>query len=255
MIAGVVALIVAVHVIKIVMEEDYVDSFASESPALLALMIALVSLLISHRMFTEQRRMRQAGTDPVVIVHLTKREDSPSMIMLSISNVGAGAALNVLVKPTQKLDERFKGRVITDPMLVKHPIGVIPQNEAVEYHFGAGHMLLGDDPVPPFDVDVEYSDIDGFPHHQTMTIDVRGLEHQGVYKPSLSRIADSLEKVETAAEAGLSSTKPRYVVTQTIEEKQAVDEEKQAAHEERQPIYQRQLEDARAASQKQKDKE
>ena len=99
-------------------------------PTMMSLLVATISAYFSYHALKEQRRARQAGTDPVILVHLGKREDAPTMIMLDISNVGAGAAMNVSLHfekdPTRALFEQAK--TLTDLSKLDRPIRVIPQD-------------------------------------------------------------------------------------------------------------------------------
>ena len=55
-----------------------------------AVAVAFVSLLIAFNAFIEQRRIRQAGTDPVLIAHLRPDDDEPMLVHLAITTVGGG---------------------------------------------------------------------------------------------------------------------------------------------------------------------
>lgn len=214
MIAGVVVLIGLVHVIKTVAERDLAISFIDESPALLALIIALVSLFISYKMFIEQRLMRQAGTDPVVLVHLGTREDARILSTLEIENVGAGAAINVTVRLKTDVGDFFPDRIITNLSEIQ-PMRAIPQGRSKSFNFGVGHELLAQPPIPPINFEVSYENIDGERIINTQTINVIELTGQRADDSLMARATKGLEAIAKETAAIASPKVPREVVTET----------------------------------------
>ena len=99
-------------------------------PTVLSVLIATISLYVSNFALKEQRKSRQAGTDPIILVHLGQREDAPLMVMLVISNVGTGAARNVkLIFDHDQIGPLVDSkRLITDLRALVHPFKVIPQD-------------------------------------------------------------------------------------------------------------------------------
>lgn len=175
-----------------------------ENPELItsfvALFVAFSSLLISYNSLIEQRRMRQAGTDPVVLVHLGSREDAPILSTLEISNVGAGAAKDVSVELETKLSETDLSRLVFDPRKIRYPIKVIPHGHSISYNFGLGNRLLSSekdqtDALPPLTFLVSYKDIEGTEHSEKQIVDVRELTQQRADTPSLPKIERHLEKL------------------------------------------------------------
>lgn len=171
-------------------------------PSLLALLVALVSLLISYSALSEQRMMRQAGTDPVILVHLDKRKDAQMLTTFEISNVGAGAAQNVRISVDKESDFFTTYEVLTDLASLSHPIRAIPQGKSISFNFGIGFKLLGQNdagvPVPPFEVTVAYEDIEGTPYVSKQAIDVRELHQQSAHQVPSSRVAASLERLASS---------------------------------------------------------
>lgn len=193
-------------------------------PATAALLVALTSLLIAYNALVEQRRMRQAGTDPVVLVHLEKRADDPSMIQLAISNVGAGAALNVRAK-LKNSDDVASERVLTKlDKLGDHAVRVIRQSESIGYPLHVGNKLLTDPPLPPFGVTVEYENIEGRRVVQSFEIDVRELNGQSAYKPPETRIARALEKIRDVQSKMVNQDGSIDAVIETLNDKREREE-------------------------------
>lgn len=186
-------------------------------PTALTLLVAFVSLLFSYYALSEQRKTRQAGTDPVILVHLDKREDARVLSTLEIRNVGAGAALDVHVKPTTDLSEFIPDRIITDFTRL-HPIRTIPQDHSVSFNFGMGHILLKEPIVKPLEFSVEYKDIEGNLYSSTQTIDVRELGEQRADESLDTRVAKATESIAKSLMDSQSGHKPIGVLTQTLGE-------------------------------------
>jgi hypothetical protein len=196
-------------------------------PAVGTLMVAFVSVLLSYSALAEQRRARQAGTDPVILVHFGQRKDAPSMVTLEITNVGAGAAQNVVValqneRVRQLLDEE---RITTNFSEISHPIRTIPQDRSVSYNFGVGFDLLKEPYPQPIEVKVSYDDIDGNAYTSAQVLDVLELRWQRADKPIDARIASAIEKLEKEVSKLASDRKRFFTVVQKVEDHR---EEKQA---------------------------
>ena len=197
-------------------------------PAIGTLLIALLSLFMSYSALSEQRRARQASTDPVILVHFGSREDAPSMITLEISNVGAGAALDISVSidPVvvgQLLD---KETIITDFREVTGPIRTIPQDRRVSYNFGMGYKLVAEPTIPPIRVIVQYQDIDGGKYESEQWLDVRELRWQRADKPPSARSAIALEDMAKSLKKVVSSSHEFFVVSQPYTEHRVQEEER-----------------------------
>ena len=186
-------------------------------PGLSTLLVALVSLLVSFHALSEQRLMRQAGTDPVVLVHLGNREDTRALSTLEVSNVGAGAALNVAFKFETDISSFVPKRILSDFSALKAPIRAIPQGSSVSYNFGVGHKLLAKPEIPPIRVKVFYENIDGKKVESIQIIDVQELSQQRADTPVAARAATSLEQMQKALKK-LTQHQELHVVTETQSE-------------------------------------
>jgi hypothetical protein len=158
--------------------------------------ISIVALLISFGTFSEQRMMRQAGTDPVVLAYLGQREDAPVMITFEIANVGAGAAMNVRFEFLNGSAPTKNDRVVTDLSGEFVAIQVIRQNQRVQYNLGTAHKLIGDNPLPPITVKILYEDIEGNEYSSIHYLDVREVSKQAAHTPPSMRRVNALEKIE-----------------------------------------------------------
>ena len=186
-------------------------------PTTMSLLVASISTYFSYHALKEQRRSRQAGTDPVVLVHLGKREDAPTMIMLDVSNVGAGAAMNVTLHfneaDTHLLFEQEK--TLTDLSKLNTPIRVIPQDSRVSFNLHSGLQLFAEPRLPVLRVGVSYSDVDGGSYYDNQILDISELEQQSAHKAPIASIANSIEKMEKSMSKIGQSNNPLRVISQT----------------------------------------
>lgn len=165
-----------------------------------AILVACVSLAVAVFALREQARMRQAGTDPVVIAHLASRIDEPIVMQLNLTNVGAGAAINVFAK-VEKPENYGDVKLISKPFEIDVlnglvPLKVILQGKSVTFDLGVGFELLGKNQLGEFSVDLSYQDIEGTEYKSSHKIDVSEFESQPANSPPLTKIWRELEKIQ-----------------------------------------------------------
>jgi hypothetical protein len=179
-------------------------------PLIISLLVAAASTYFSTHALLEQRKSREASTDPVLVVHLGQRIDARELVTLNLSNVGAGAALNVffeVLEPDEPAEQKEKRRIIQRVFKAHHPFSVVLQGQTIEFDFAMGWYLLGQGskdtvnpeyplkPLPPFQAKVTYEDLAGGQYASEFTIDVRELEGRGASKSPQMRIVSALEEI------------------------------------------------------------
>jgi hypothetical protein len=183
--------------------------YATIVPLMVSLIVAMGSTYFAASALLEQRTMREASTDPVLIAHLGQREDARELVTFKVSNVGAGAALNVAIeveRPDDCEDDWKKRNFITDIFLPRPPYSVIPQGESIEFNLTLGWLLFGQtstpiDPnqpiktLPPLKARLTYEDLSGGGYSSEFTLDVRELAGLGAQKSPQMRIVSALEKI------------------------------------------------------------
>jgi hypothetical protein len=168
-------------------------------PAIAAFTIALVSLLVSFRALNEQKRMRQAGVDPVLIAHLAQDPNHPLIMTLNISNVGAGAAMNVCAK----IDKPFGAKPGTMLNRIEHseffnrkrPMAVVLQGQTIPHWMGTGPELFREGIPQQFSVELEYEDIEGAKYHSSHALDLNEFDGRNAGEPPLVKMFRELEKI------------------------------------------------------------
>lgn len=174
-------------------------------PSMTAFLVALVSLQISFRALTEQRRMRQAGVDPVLVAHLAKDEMYPLVLSLNISNVGAGAAINVKAQLEGNIPEGrsdFMDRIRTSDFFNnRRPLAVILQNQTVPHWMGTGPELFGNNaPIAPFSITLTYEDIEGSTYYSSHELNILEFENANANEPADTKIYREMEKIRKLLE-------------------------------------------------------
>lgn len=190
--------------------------YLSLAPLIVSLLVALGSSYFAASALLEQRRLREAGTDPVLIVHLGRREDARELVTLLVSNVGAGAALNVhieLEEPIEDADEREKRGFVQNVFARREPFAVILQGASIEFNFALGWRLLGQEgrskieeslpktALPPFKAKLSYEDLSGGRYDGVFTLNVNELRGLGTHKSPQMRIVSALETIAKRSEA------------------------------------------------------
>jgi len=196
-----VGLVLAVVVFAFVQffGDEFPDSQILDAlPSMVALIVAMTSTVLAGIALGEQRKMREAGTDPVVIAHFGQRPDARELITFDISNIGAGAAMNVRLNVEPPEDDLSRRNLLQNIFVRHHPFRVIKQGASVSFPFAMGWDLLRDDQMPPFSAKISYEDIEGTEYWTEIVLDVRELEKLGAEKTPLMRAVTALEKIAKA---------------------------------------------------------
>lgn len=192
---GLLFLPLAIYALMPRIRPELVDSLLTNSPEIVSLIVASVSAFVAVRALMEQRKAREASTDPVLIAHLGQRADAKIMITFCVSNVGAGAALNVRLHVEKPETDLSKRRLVSDVFERHRPFSVILQSQTVEFSLSTGPSLFSPDPLKPFLAKLEYEDLLGATYESEFLIDVRELEKMGAHDSPDVRIAKSLEQI------------------------------------------------------------
>tara|TARA_R110002096_G_scaffold150045_1_gene311805 strand:- start:441 stop:1115 length:675 start_codon:yes stop_codon:yes gene_type:complete len=165
------------------------------TPVIVSLLVALASTFLATNALLEQRKSREAATDPVLIVHLGQREDARELVTFNISNVGAGAALNVAMTVEKPKDGTDGRNFVTNIFRQYHPFAVILQGNSIEFSFAVGWEILGEKLLPSFQVALSYEDLVGGQYESEFTIDVREMKGLGANKSPQMRMVTALEAI------------------------------------------------------------
>lgn len=180
------------------------------APVTISLIVALGSTYFAASALLEQRRTREAGTDPVLIAHLGQREDAREVVTFKVSNVGAGAALNIHLevdRPEDEPDDWIKRDFWQNIFFRHHPFSTIPQGNSIEFSLGFGWCLVGQDranppnpkhpltALPPFRARLTYEDLAGGKYSSEFVIDVREMTFFEANRSPQMRAVAALESI------------------------------------------------------------
>ncbi|MFN3527294.1 MAG: hypothetical protein ACK4YU_14520, partial [Paracoccus sp. (in: a-proteobacteria)] len=150
LLAGIVFAVFFVLGVEAVSQGISREEILDVAPVIVSLLVAGLSATLSARALYEQRRAREASTDPVLIAHFGQRVDARELVTFNVTNIGAGAALNVRLTVDPPEDDLKARNILRDIFDHHHPFTVIPQGSGIEFSFALGWDLLGDHPLPPF---------------------------------------------------------------------------------------------------------
>lgn len=182
--------------LKTIADNDVATQALGTVIAFASLIVACGSMFVAAWALSEQRKSREAATDPVLVAHFSQREDARELITFRITNVGAGAALNVFLDVSQPNDDLSQRKIITDIFQRHHPFRIIPQSQSIEFSFAFGWELLGDNPLPPFSAKLSYEDLSGERYEGSFILDVKEMEKLGANKSPQMRLVSAIEKIE-----------------------------------------------------------
>lgn len=197
---GVIVLILGNLFFDMLFEEPHEIEIFQNVPVIVSLLVSLVSVVLASRALAEQRMQREASTDPVLVAHLGQRADARELVTFNVTNVGAGAALNVTLDvdlPDGGVQDRD---LVTDVFHRHHPFTVILQDRSIEFSLAMGWSLLGNSPLPPFKARLTYFDLLGAEYESEFLIDVREMEGMGANKSPQMLLVKSVDGVAKVLE-------------------------------------------------------
>ena len=171
------------------------NNFNDYVPLIVSMLVALSSTFLAVNALLEQRKSREAGTDPVILVHLGQREDAKELITFNISNVGEGAALNVMLRVEKPKGGIKNYNIVSNIFRAYIPFAVLLQGKSIELNFALGFDLIGKNPLEPFKATVNYKNLSGDEFESSFNLDVREMGPLTAHKSPLMRSVGALEKI------------------------------------------------------------
>ncbi|WP_156092656.1 hypothetical protein [Rhodovibrio salinarum] len=194
---------------------------------------AIVSTRLTKALVEENRRLRQAGTEPKVIAYLSIDRRHKTCLNIVIGNVGNGPAYNVEIGRDADEDNFNKFVLSFRQTPSRPPIPVLPPGDQIETFLNVGHELFDDEDntlLKPFTIIVNYENTYGKKETTTQKMDVsafKGLVTLGT--PAEHEIADALTKISKSIQKIITPQGRVKIETMT---KDDVHQELQAIREE-----------------------
>jgi len=202
---------------------------------------AIGTYILTRTLVRENQLLREAGTEPDLVARLTTDARHPSMLNFAVSNIGNGVAKSCRIKFGSDFDmsklDHFAIRSGRD----WKSIGLIPPGGEMSTFFAQGFRVIGDEPLPPFTVQVEFRNRDGVQHEREFRLDVADFDWVGsLGKPPEQEVADSLREMQKdlrSIVSGIGRLKVETITTQErrAEAKESIESQKRKRAEQEKP--------------------
>ena len=174
--------------------ETVIDWVNASSTVVIAVMAVLTGIL-TYRLFRENRSLRRANTLPQVVAYLSPDDKNLVIICLTIKNIGRGVARNV--RFTVHADPNaFDNETARYVFVDRKPFGILPQDASATFDLGTFPALFNKPELWPLEVSVEYDDLGGKHYDQTYPLDVSPFFGIRAGVPTEVEIAQSLNNID-----------------------------------------------------------
>jgi hypothetical protein len=174
------------------------------NPSLVSALATVAIAWLTFELARENRKLRKAGQEPQVVAYLVPHPDGNGAINIVFANIGLGLAKDVVFNIVGD-EEDFKAhKILLKTLRGAAPINVIPSGEKIVALFGVGFELFGNlgenpiEPLKPFTVKMEFSDINGKRRSTLSDIDIR--QFSGLTglmnRPALREIEGALKSMD-----------------------------------------------------------
>ena len=178
----------------------FIENVAGPLSGLSTVAIAVLTFYL----WKENKRLRRAGSDPLVVAHFETHPDGTGGVNLALSNIGTGPAFDVSFSLHADPQDFEDHRVYQDLTTDRPAFTLIPSGDKISFLFGIGFRLFkkegqdSPDPLKPFNVTVKWRSAGrGKIRSAEYTLDVTqftGLPGM-MNKPYALRTAESLENI------------------------------------------------------------
>lgn len=156
----------------------------------------IVYAILTWRLVSETRKMREAQTEPKVSVTIQPREEWINFIDMVIQNIGLGPAHNIKfnVKPDF---EYAKEKFLSELGFMKNGLRYLAPNQKLQFFLTSMIENFEEKTKKPFEIRVTYQNSVGKKYEDVYIIDFSqliGLSQLG--EPSLYKIAKNIEKIQ-----------------------------------------------------------
>ena len=156
----------------------------------------VVYAILTWRLVSETRKMREAQTEPKISATIQPREEWINFIDMVIQNIGLGPAYNIKfdVKPDF---EYVKGSFLSELGFMKNGLRYLAPNQKLQFFLTSMTENFEEKTKKPFEIKVTYRNSMGKKYEDVYVIDFSqliGLRQLG--EPSLYKIAKNIEKIQ-----------------------------------------------------------
>ncbi len=153
----------------------------------------LVYAILTWRLVSETRKMREAQTEPNISVTIQPREEWMNFVDLIIQNIGLGPAYNIKfeINPDFKT---FTGKFLSEYGFMKNGLNFFASNQKFQFFLVS---LVEYFPKETFEIKVTYQNSIGKTYEDLYLIDFSQFEEVSqLGKAHLYEIANNIEKIQ-----------------------------------------------------------
>jgi len=156
----------------------------------------IIYAILTWRLVSETRKMREAQTEPKVSVTIQPREERINLIDMVIQNIGLGPAYNIEFEVSPDF-EYAKGRFLSELGFMKNGLIYLAPNQKLQFFLTSMIENFEEKTKKPFEIRVTYKNSVGKKYKDVYMIDFSqliGLSQLG--EPPLYKIAKNIEKIQ-----------------------------------------------------------
>lgn len=168
--------------------------------------------ILTRRLVTETRKMREAQTEPNIFIGLKSKEEYISLADLVVQNIGLGTAYNLKFDVNPDF-EYYKGHKFSDIEIIKNGLNYLAPNNKITYFLTSLIGRIKELGKVSVEVGVKYENCLGKIYQQKFLLDFSelfGLRTIG--EPPLQKVAKELEKIQKDIHTIMFSSYPRIKV-------------------------------------------
>lgn len=156
----------------------------------------MVYAVLTWRLVSETRKMRESQTEPNISITIQPREEWISLIDMIIQNIGSGPAYNVKFEINPDF-EYAKGKMLSELSLIKKGLEYFAPNQKYRFFLTSMVENYEEKIKNPFEVKVTYENIVGKTYEGKYLVNFStlvGLRQLG--EPSLYKISKNIERIQ-----------------------------------------------------------
>lgn len=156
----------------------------------------LVYAVLTWKLVSETRKMREAQTEPRISVTIQPKEEWINFFDMIIQNIGVGPAYNIKFKMDSDF-EYEKGKFLSEFNFIKHGLRYLAPNQNFQFFLTSMAEDFENKIEKQFGIKVNYKNSFGKDFEDTYVIDFSelvGLTRLG--EPPLYKIAKNIEKIQ-----------------------------------------------------------
>jgi hypothetical protein len=182
----------------------------------------VVYAILTWKLVSETRRMREVQTEPNIAISLLRREDFIGFVDMLIQNIGLGPAYDVRFS----LERDFKGgrrqKPLSDIGIFSRGLKYLPPNQKVQFFLTSMKEDYDEKLKTVIDLGVTYRNAVGKSYQQAFSLHLSELSGTvQVGKPPIHEIADHLKSIKEHLDNILSGFEEFNVHTFDKDDRQA----------------------------------